>query len=180
MHRLSRTDDEWMTPPRVVAEMVDTYIGDDTDERAATLVWEPFVGDGVAAEYLKNDLGVGVTLGDHSDFFDCDTEPDGVTMVLSNPPFSRKIEVCRRLCELDVPWVLVLPMSCLHSVWLRRLRQVYGARHFQFRIPAALVYFRRAEDEVDFERRQAPFQCLFLSFKRPARTASQWLADDLQ
>lgn len=48
------------------------------------------------------------------DFFTTDP-PDGVEAVISNPPFSRKKEVVKRLDELGLKYALILPFLWLND-----------------------------------------------------------------
>ena len=74
-------------------------------------VWLPFNDRGGAFERVLPGHGHKVICTD-SDFFETDP-PEGTQAVISNPPFSRKKEVIKRLDSLGLKFALILP-----SLWL--------------------------------------------------------------
>jgi hypothetical protein len=70
-------------------------------------IWEPFYCRGTSGEHLRS-LGFKV-IHEPEDFF----EHNKGDVVVSNPPFSQKREILRRLKEMDKPFVLILPASVL-------------------------------------------------------------------
>jgi len=100
--------DDYMTP-KSVWESIEQYIPKDK------VIWEAFYGDGKSGEYLA-ELGFEV-IHEDIDFF---RENRG-DVVVSNPPFSKKMEVLTRLKELNKPFMLVLPASTLGTKTLQKL-----------------------------------------------------------
>jgi len=100
--------DDYMTP-KSVWESILQYIPKDK------VIWEAFYGDGKSGEYLR-ELGLEV-IHEDIDFF---TENRG-DVVVSNPPFSKKMEVLTRLKQLNKPFMLVLPASTLGTKTLQKL-----------------------------------------------------------
>ena len=103
-----RKNDDYMTP-KSVWESILQYIPKDK------VIWEAFYGDGKSGEYLR-ELGLEV-IHEDIDFF---TENRG-DVVVSNPPFSKKMEILRRLKELNKPFMLLLPASTLGTKTLQKL-----------------------------------------------------------
>ena len=103
-----KKDDDYMTP-KSVWESIQQYIPADK------VIWEAFYGDGKSGEYLR-ELGFEV-IHEKVDFF----KNDLGDIVVSNPPFSKKMEVLRRLKELNKPFMLVLPASALGTKTLQKL-----------------------------------------------------------
>ena len=101
-------DDDYMTP-KSVWESVQQYIPKDK------VIWEAFYGDGKSGEYLQ-ELGFKV-IHDKIDFF----MEDKGDIIVTNPPFSRKIDVLKRLKVLGKPFMLVLPASTLGTKALQTL-----------------------------------------------------------
>jgi len=54
---------------------------------------------------------------DYEDFF----ENNRGEIVIDNPPFSKKKEVCIRLKELDKPFMLILPSNIIVLKWFQSL-----------------------------------------------------------
>ena len=100
--------DDYMTP-KSVWESILPYIPREK------VIWEAFYGDGKSGEYLR-ELGLDV-IHEQIDFF----KNDLGDIVVSNPPFSKKMEVLRRLKELNKPFMLVLPASTLGTKTLQKL-----------------------------------------------------------
>lgn len=103
-----KKDDDYMTP-KSVWESILPYIPREK------VIWEAFYGDGKSGEYLR-ELGLDV-IHEQIDFF----KNDLGDIVVSNPPFSMKMEVLRRLKELNKPFMLVLPASTLGTKTLQKL-----------------------------------------------------------
>ena len=152
-HVTMSTNDEWMTAPYVLDEMLDTFAP--PESRGTTVIWEPFLGDGESANYMR---GKGcMVVAEDQDFYEYEATPPNVTMVMTNPPFSDKKRVVRRLCELGVPFVLILPINCLPSLWLRKVREQYS--DIGFFIPSRQIHFMR-DGEI---KKKTPFHCIYLT-----------------
>lgn len=107
----SEASDECLTPRYAVLPIVKHL------HRAGfNRIWCPFdKADSFFVRVLE-DSGFTVIhthISDGQDFFTCDV-PD-VDCVVSNPPFSKKTEILKRLFELDLPFALILPLNTLQS-----------------------------------------------------------------
>ena len=71
------------------------------------VLWEPFYCNGASGEHLRS-LGCQV-IHEDEDFFDNDKGD----IVVTNPPFSNKKDILKRLRDLGKPFVLLLPASVL-------------------------------------------------------------------
>ncbi len=78
-------------------------------------IWSPFYCDGKQKEYFA-ELGFDIIHNDE-DFF----ENNRGEIVIDNPPFSKKKEVCIRLKELDKPFMLILPSNIIVLKWFQSL-----------------------------------------------------------
>lgn len=76
-------------------------------------LWLPFNDKGRAFEKACMDSGY-VAVCTDSDFF-CTEPPEGISGIVSNPPFSRKKEVVQRCKAIGVKFALILPMLWLSS-----------------------------------------------------------------
>ena len=88
-----------------VWEKIQQYIPKDK------VIYEPFYGDGKSGQYLR-ELGFDV-IHEPVDFF----ENDLGEIIVSNPPFSIKREVCTRLKKLDKPFILLMMPIALSCKW---------------------------------------------------------------
>lgn len=55
------------------------------------------------------------SIEDGQDFFEYEPE-GGYDIIVSNPPFTKKDEVLKRLCELGKPFAILLPLNSLQGV----------------------------------------------------------------
>ena len=120
--------DEYETPKYVV-EMLLPYL-EKTDIKT---VWCPFDKD--YSEYVKvlRENGYKVINGHiHTgqDFFKY--EPEDYDAIISNPPFSTKNDILKRCIELDKPFALLLPATCIQGASL--IQTVSSAKDFSFLI----------------------------------------------
>jgi hypothetical protein len=95
-----KNDDEYMTP-KSAWEAIKKYIPQDK------IIWESFYGDGSSGQHLR-EMGFNV-IHEEIDFF----IEDRGDVIVSNPPFSCKAKVFKRLQELDKPFILILPVSTI-------------------------------------------------------------------
>ena len=79
------------------------------------VIWECFYGDGNSGKYLQ-ELGFNV-IHEDEDFF----EHNKGDIIVTNPPFSQKQQILRRLKELNKPFILIMPASVLGTKMLSNL-----------------------------------------------------------
>jgi hypothetical protein len=103
-------DDEYMTP-KSAWEQIQHLIPRDK------VIWEAFYGDGKSGEFLT-ELGFNV-IHENIDFF----KHNKGDIVVSNPPFTLKFPVLKRLKELNKPFILLLPASVLGT---KQLHSLFG------------------------------------------------------
>lgn len=99
--------DEYYTP-KILVDAIVPYIP------AGKTVWCPF--DTCNSEFVNafkvNHKVIHSHIWDGKDFFKY--EPDTYDYIVSNPPFTRKLEVLQRLYDLDKPFAMVLPLPMLN------------------------------------------------------------------
>jgi len=99
--------DEYYTPPILVKAIL-PYV-----PKAAT-VWCPF--DTEDSEFVhafkERNKVIHSHIWEGKDFFKY--EPDNYDYIISNPPFTRKLEVLDRLYKLGKPFAMVLPLPMLN------------------------------------------------------------------
>jgi hypothetical protein len=104
----SKDKDEYYTPP-ILVEPILQYI------KPKSVVWCPF--DKFSSEFVQQITKQGHTviyghIEDGYDFFEY--EPPYYDYVVSNPPFTRKLEVLDRLYKLGKPFGMVLGLPILN------------------------------------------------------------------
>lgn len=93
------------------------------------------------------------------DFFDY--EPDQYDVIISNPPFTKKDEILRRLYELEKPFAVLLPLNSLQ-----------GVERFQ--------YFRNGIQLLAFDKRIAFHSASSMEeYKKGASFATAYFCRDI-
>lgn len=100
--------DEYYTP-KILVDPIIKYVNPDS------VVWCPFDtkdSEFVIALQEKNIRVVYSHIWNNQDFFTY--EPDKWDIIISNPPFTRKLEVLNRLYELNKPFAILLGLPILN------------------------------------------------------------------
>ena len=100
--------DEYYTP-KILVEPIIKYI------KNGSIVWCPF--DTEKSEFViclkENGFEVIYShIWDGKDFFKY--EPENYDCIISNPPFTKKLDILRRLYELDKPFAMILGLPILN------------------------------------------------------------------
>jgi len=98
-----KNDDEYMTP-KYAWEQIKQFIPRNK------IIWECFYGDGKSGEYLKQITGNEV-IHTNTDFFEVNVGD----ILISNPPYSCKAKVFKRLQEIDKPFIMLVPVSTINK-----------------------------------------------------------------
>ena len=109
--KTSVNGDEYFSPPPVV-EMIIPLLKQNNIQR----VWCPFDKPDSNFVIMLTDKGFKVTYGHietGQDFFKYEAPPDNVQCVVSNPPFSKRNAIFKRLFEFDIPFALVMNFNGL-------------------------------------------------------------------
>ena len=104
------------------------------------VLWEAFLLNNSTTKSLENlrDLGFDV-LGDTTiDFFDSDMGD----VIVSNPPYSLKVKIFKRLALLDKPFILILPIATI----TKQFTKVLERRQIQLIVPTKRLHFIDGED----------------------------------
>jgi hypothetical protein len=123
-HTLNGTTefDEYYTP-RVLVDALRPYLTrylkhhlfeDDAGRYRKPIFWCPF--DLETSEFVFTLREFGDVIHSHidegRDFFRY--QPDEFDIVISNPPFSKKLDVFKRLDYLQKPWAMIVTMMCVN------------------------------------------------------------------
>ena len=155
--------DDYMTP-KYAWENIKDYIPKDK------IIWEAFYGDGDSGKYLQ-ELSFNV-IHKQVDFFDNDLGD----IIVSNPPFSKKKEVFKRLKELDKPFIMICPSSILNTKYIRELF-CNTENRLQIIIPKKRINFIKKIDGVIPENwgDRCNFDCFYYCYKINLKRDITWL-----
>ena len=141
------SDNEWYTPESAIQMLEDHLRQSKFPPNSNTTVWECFGKDFSYIEspqYIKN-LGYNV-IADGEDFWrNCKGD-----LVISNGPYSTpkgerniKERIIERLCELNIPFCLLMPTSYLQTKSFKKMVDKYG--NFQFIVPCKKIQFYKVD-----------------------------------
>jgi len=120
------------------------------------ILFEAFMKDNWSSKSVLNLRELGFqTVGDPTvDFFGDIPEYD---IIVSNPPYSIKKKIFKRLGELDKPFILIVPMTTITKQFVRCLER----DKLQMIIPAKRLQFEKAGLPLN----RCWFDCCFLCYK---------------
>ena len=145
--------DEYYTP-RYAVEIILPYL------KNFEHIWCPF--DKEHSEFVKvlQERGKKVTFGHietGQDFFDYEQAPDGVECIVSNPPFSKRDAIFKRLYELDLPFAMIMNNNGLFDSKIRF--ELFKHNTFELLIPKGRMRFF----DVTMEVKNSPnFQSIYV------------------
>ena len=122
--KTNKESDEVYTPSYAVKPII-KYI------KPGSIVWCPF--DTVDSAYVEELNAAGFTvvyshIDDGYNFFKY--EPNEYDVIISNPPFSIKDDILRRLNELDKPYAMLMPLPALQGQ--KRFKYLKGSQALIF------------------------------------------------
>ena len=127
-------------------------------------IWEPFNNVGNpdsfnSSKYLR-ELGFNVISKPYNprtgrnDFF----KSNHGDIVVSNPPFTMKREVLKRLKDLDKPFILILPLPTINTIYFRNM--FMNDKDFGIIIPKKRIDFKNKKN-----LNSNCFECAFYCWK---------------
>ena len=148
-------DDEYMTPKHVWGDITD-YIPKNK------VIWEPFYGEGKSGDYIR-ELGFEV-IHENIDFF----ENDLGDIVVSNPPFSLKKKILERLVEIEKPFILVMPVSVINTLYMRMFKD----KDLKIIIPKKRINFIKNGKKTV----RCNFDCLYYCYNIDLPNQINWIS----
>lgn len=120
----TKESDQVYTPSYAVKPII-KYI------KPGSIVWCPF--DTIDSAYVEELNAAGFTviyshIDNGQNFFEY--EPDEYDVIISNPPFSIKDDILRRLDELDKPYAMLMPLPALQGQ--KRFKYLKGSQALIF------------------------------------------------
>ena len=143
------------TTPKHVWENISHLIPKDK------VIWEPFYCDGTSGKYFE-ELGFQVIHKDE-DFY----ENNHGDIIISNPPYSDKKKVFTKLKELGKPFIMLVPVTTIHSIYFQDLFMKKEERDLMhFIVPKKRINFNKVvEGEIKNKKSSAPFDCYYICWK---------------
>ncbi len=160
-------NDEYYTPPDAWTDIA-RYIPRDKT------IWEPFNTTAdprslESSEHLRT-LGFDVVAAPYdpetgaNDFF----ASDHGDIVVSNPPFTRKRDVLKRLRELGKPFILILPVPTMNTGYFREM--FLQDEHLGIIIPRKRINFRNKRNASS-----NCFECYYYCWRIDGVTGINWI-----
>tara|TARA_R110000824_G_scaffold5838_1_gene26786 strand:+ start:595 stop:1101 length:507 start_codon:yes stop_codon:yes gene_type:complete len=155
--------DDYMTP-KSAWEAIKDYIPKDK------VIWECFYGDGTSGTHIE-ELGLNV-IHREVDFF----ENNLGEVLISNPPYSIKKQIFTRLREINKPFIMICPSSCINTQYMRKLFSD-GENPLQIIIPRKRIQFIKLVDgEIPKDYKSAcNFDCFYYCYKINLEKDIIWL-----
>ncbi len=155
--------DDYMTP-KSAWEAIQKYIPKDKK------IWEAFYGDGSSAKYLR-ELEYSV-ISEEVDFF----KNDLGDLIISNPPFSKKKEVMKRMAKLGKPFILIMPSNTINTSYMRDLFSD-ADNPLQIIIPRKRIHFKKLVNGKIPENwgNRCNFDCFYYCWKMNLPRDIIWL-----
>lgn len=150
--------DDYMTP-KYAWENIQHLIPKDK------VIWEAFYGDGESGKYLT-ELGFNV-IHEPIDFF----ENDVGEIIISNPPFSKSKEIMKRLCELDKPFIILMPTAKINTSYFR---ENFKNKGLQIIIPRKRIQFTKLPIQKNAINK-CNFDCFYYCYKMNLDEDIIWL-----
>ena len=116
-------------------ELIKDYIP--TDKK----IWSPFYCDGKQKQYFK-EMGFDI-IHEDKDFFKWTPDYD---IIIDNVPFSKIRLICKRLKELDKPFIILMPSSKINAIWFQNL----FCDDLQVIIPKKKLQFKHVDPKKTF------------------------------
>ena len=148
--------DEWYTQDKDVENLLHHLKDDQIDNSRFRTIWCPFNDYDSAFKRVleKHNFKVIATAGD---FFDEFNEPEHYDLIVSNPPFSKKVEVLKRLNKLDKPFIMLFGTTALNNgSFLEELENTKWAR--MIFIKKRIIYFDKSKKPL----KSPPFHSFWL------------------
>lgn len=123
--------------------------------RQSDVIWDPFVCSGHSQREIAK-LGYQVYTGTE-DVMQLEQAPEPVTLIVTNPPYSDKSAVLRKLASFKVPFVLLLPTIVIQRDYFTNVVRSC-LRHWHVVLPNKSLAFHHGGEVQHLPA----FKCIFL------------------
>lgn len=112
---MKNKNDERYTPPLLVTPLLDFL---PQENKSNITIWCPFDFDNSEYVLIFKKAGYNVInthINKGEDFFKINiSDLPKINYIISNPPFSQKLEVFKKLYYLDIPFAMLMNIECLN------------------------------------------------------------------
>jgi len=158
--------DEYETHKFDIAYLLNCYADKDAD-----VIWDPFVAQSGYSQSCIESLGY-TTVSTTADFMSLEQPPPGTTLILTNPPFSKKVQILEKLSKWTVPFCVIMPTIVLQRDYFTRIVQ-QSKRRWWIQLPNKSLFFHIAG-----EKQGTPaFKCCFIYSHASSRTQQLEMID---
>ena len=128
--------DEYYTPPNAVDMILPVL-----REHKFSKVWCPFdtAESNFVIQLSKEFDVVYGHIATGQNFFEYESPPSGVECVVSNPPFSKRNNIFKRLFEWDIPFALIMNMNGIFDS--KERYELFKNKRVEFFIPKGRMKF---------------------------------------
>lgn len=145
----SASNDEYYTPADAFAAIAQ-YV----PAGPSCTVWEPFPGESQSPAHMKHAFPCDV-VSTTEDFYER-VPPAGTSLIVSNPPYSSKIRLFSRLRELQLPFMMLLPVGSFTKQYSR-----WCTDELQLIVPSKRIQFIVG----GVQAKRTPFDCLWVCWR---------------
>jgi len=141
------THDDWFTRKKAWEDIIQFIPRD-------KVIWEACMMDSTSFSpiYLQ-ELGFDVEWNVNEDIFSQQKRED--SMVTTNIPFTLKKEIFQYLKQIDQPFIILAPSTCLHTKYFN---EIFANEKIQLIIPSTK---RNFDKYVDGKKIEGPSNCSF-------------------
>ena len=101
-------------------------------------LYDPFFNDGACKQYMQDVFSSCKVIHEDKDAFSW--FPEGVDMVITNPPFSIKYQVLSWLVDKDIPFMCLLPLTTIATI---KFSKVKNSDQIQFITGSTRIKYER-------------------------------------
>lgn len=120
------------------------------------IIWDPFYCDGRIKEFFSH-LGY-TCIHERRDFFEY--EPFLYELIVTNPPYSIKEQVLKRLLALGRPFAVLMPLSTIATSYFYELMR---AQDYQMVVSRQRFNFLRHNDEPKTKNKVCTFPTVWIT-----------------
>jgi hypothetical protein len=136
--------DELYTP-KILVDVIQPFIQQIDDGFASNnhevKIWLPFDTEDSEYAYMCREHKykyIASHISDGRDFFKWEPDPSEYNLILSNPPFSRKLDVFKRCNKLGKDWIMLMNMMAINYM---EIGSYFADNPVQFIIPDKRISF---------------------------------------
>ena len=99
-------------------------------------IYDPFYSTGLSGTYMREIFKSNKIIHTNTDFFE-EYKKNEFDMILTNPPFSKKIQILKELRIINKPFMMLIPVTALASQYIftifkNELQIIIPAKRIQF------------------------------------------------